>query len=515
MPLTPGMKIGAYEIRGTIGAGGMGEVYRARDTKLDRDVAVKTLPESFASDPERVSRFEREAKVLATLNHPHIAQVYAVEETLNGSVIVMELVEGDDLSTRLSRGVLPAAEALALARQIAEALEAAHERGIVHRDLKPANVKVTPEGNIKILDFGLAKNVETTASGSGSISESPTLAARGTALGVILGTAAYMAPEQARGKPVDRRADIWAFGAVLYEMLTGRRPFEGDDVTEVLARVIEREPDLDGIPKETPVAIRHLVARCLTKDPRQRLRDIGEARVTLDDVISGRHDDEAAPGVAAPGPSTGSRLLPWSLVAVLAVLSLYLLARPVPTTATRDATLSVSLNLPPNVEFYSSHSLSSDGSVASFIGVREGVRQIYIRHLDSFEMTAVPGSESATVATVSPDGSRVAFVNNDGLLFQAAVDGSVTQELASPVDIMAGLAWGPDDQIVFGRNDQLFRVPAQGGAVEALTSGGPNDRMRHERPVISTDGSFLYYQAISLANDRTIEARSIDLKTET
>jgi len=298
MPLTPGSQLGVFTITGPIGVGGMGEVYQATDTNLKRQVAIKVLPSSVAGDADRLARFQREAEVLAALNHPHIAAIYGLEKTPDGTALVMELVEGEDLSRRIARGAIPVEEALPIARQIAEALEAAHEQGIVHRDLKPANIKVRADGTVKVLDFGLAKAVDAPGGVSPSTSGSLTTPAM-TQAGMILGTAAYMAPEQARGKTVDKRADIWAFGAVLFEMLTATRAFGGEDVADVLSRVLQQEPDLAALPVGTPLGVRTLVARCLVKDPRQRLRDIGDARLALD----GAFETAASSAAVAPLPA--------------------------------------------------------------------------------------------------------------------------------------------------------------------------------------------------------------------
>ena len=331
MALNSGTKLGPYEVIAPLGSGGMGEVYRARDTKLNREVALKVLPAAMAHDVERMARFQREAQVLASLNHANIASIYGLEDSSGVHALVMELVEGPTLAERIGaarpltpspspqgrgwpagtgegsrRSPLPLDDALPIAKQIAEALEYAHERGIIHRDLKPANVKITPEGTVKVLDFGLAKALEGTvpASGVGAIRESPlqdspTLTAAATQAGVILGTAAYMSPEQARGKTVDRRADIWSFGRVLYEMLGGRQPFEGDTVTDVLAAVVRAEPDWEALPAATPPRLRELIRRCLIKDPKQRLRDVGEARIAIEETMSG--------DVGAGLPSTSLR----------------------------------------------------------------------------------------------------------------------------------------------------------------------------------------------------------------
>ncbi|MBA2260430.1 MAG: serine/threonine protein kinase, partial [Acidobacteria bacterium] len=279
MHLSVGTRLGPYEIVSPLGAGGMGEVYRARDTQLNRNVAIKVLPELFALDAERLARFTREAQTLAALNHPNIAQIYGLESAgaAGTRALVMELVEGEDLSVVIERGAVPLAEALPIARQIADALEAAHESGIIHRDLKPANVKVRPDGTVKVLDFGLAKALDPVGTSSADAMRSPTLTARATQMGMIIGTAAYMAPEQAKGKAVDKRADIWAFGVVLYEMLTGARAFDGDDVSEVLATVLKSEPAWHALPADTPPAIRRVLRRCLEKDPRKRLSAIGDA----------------------------------------------------------------------------------------------------------------------------------------------------------------------------------------------------------------------------------------------
>src|SRR5262245_1642946 len=282
MVLTAGSRVGAYEITGAIGAGGMGEVYRAKDSRLKREVALKVLRSSVAQDAERLARFQREAEVLASLNHPHIAQIYGVEEAGGATTLVMELVEGEDLAERIARGPIAVDEALPIARQIADALEAAHERGIVHRDLKPANIKVRPDGTVKVLDFGLARGAQSPATAANDLTNSPTLMSPTmTAAGVILGTAAYMSPEQARGKPIDRRADVWAFGAVLFEMLTGKRPFVGDDVTDTIASVLRADPDWQLLPADVPDVVRMLIRRCLEKDPNRRPSHLSVATFLL------------------------------------------------------------------------------------------------------------------------------------------------------------------------------------------------------------------------------------------
>src|ERR1041385_5302597 len=287
--LSSGAKLGRYEIRSQIGAGGMGEVYRARDEKLNRDVAIKILPEAFAQDSDRLARFKREAQVLASLNHPNIASIFGLEESDGLMALAMELVEGPTLADRIAAGPITIDETLTIARQIAAALEAAHERGIIHRDIKPANIKVNDDDAVKVLDFGLAK-VFVDETPEAHLSHSPTLI-RGTQAGMILGTAAYMSPEQAKGKVVDKRSDIWAFGCVLFEMLTGKQSFSGETLTDILASVVRAEPDWNSLPASTPEVVRRLLRRCLTKDPKQRLRDIGEARITIESFLSGKSDD--------------------------------------------------------------------------------------------------------------------------------------------------------------------------------------------------------------------------------
>ena len=317
MNLSPGVRLGSYEVTGPLGAGGMGEVYRARDTRLNRDVALKILPGSFASDPDRLMRFEREAKTLASLNHPHIAQLYGIEESAGVRALVMELVEGEDLAQCIARGAIPVDEALTIAKQVAEALEAAHEAGIIHRDLKPANIKLRADGTVKVLDFGLAKGAVATAASGPDAAFSPTFTSPVlTQMGIVLGTAAYMAPEQAKGQPVDKRADIWSFGLVLYEMLTGARPFTGDDASEVLAAILRQEIDWAPLPTATPAGIRQLLRRCLERKPKDRLHDIADARIAIHDVLT-KADEPATPPRA---PRTrGFRLA--ALVGVLALVA--------------------------------------------------------------------------------------------------------------------------------------------------------------------------------------------------
>jgi predicted Ser/Thr protein kinase len=449
--LAAGTRLGPYEIIAALGAGGMGEVYRARDTKLNRDVAIKVLPDLFAQDPERLARFTREAQTLAALNHPHIAQVYGRE----ANALVMELVDGDDLSSIIARGPIPLAEALAIARQISDALEAAHEQGIVHRDLKPANVMVRPDGTVKVLDFGLAKVLAPEgAMASGGAMNAPTLTRNATELGVILGTAAYMAPEQARGKPVDRRADIWAFGCVLYELVTGRRAFDGEDTADVLARLIEREPDWNALSAKTPADVRWLLMRCLTKDAKGRLRDIGEARVTLDEVLARGSSAAIAVTLQAGAPPRASwrRALPWGLAIVLGTIAVLPNFRA--PDARRPGPIHVEINLPADVEFFSGPSLSADGRTLAFVGGRLGTRQIYTRSLDEMAVRPVAGTDTAVSVALSPDGAAAAFVTNDTRLKRVVLANGVVESLADGASIYSGPAWA-GESIVFSRGASL------------------------------------------------------------
>ena len=316
MAIPIGTRLGTYEVTSHIGSGGMGEVYHAHDSKLGRDVAIKVLPEQFARDPERLARFQREAKMLAALNHPNIAAIYGLEQSGHTHYLVMELVPGATLAERIAGGAIPLDEALPIARQVADAVEYAHDKNVIHRDLKPANIKVTAEGTVKVLDFGLAKALSDEVS-EADMSNSPTLSMAATRQGVILGTAAYMSPEQAKGKTVDRRADVWAFGAVLYEMLTGKQPFHGEDVMEILAAVVNKEPAFDALPAKTPSVIRNLVRRCLEKNIKRRLQHIGEARILIDDALSGAAPAEAVS--AAPGKNR--ERLPWAVAAAVAIIA--------------------------------------------------------------------------------------------------------------------------------------------------------------------------------------------------
>ena len=442
MSLAPGTRLGAYEVLSALGAGGMGEVYRARDTQLDRDVAIKILPELFASDPERLARFEREAKTLAALNHPHIAHIYGLEPidgAGGGRALVMELVEGETLAERLERGPVPLDETIPIVRQLAEALEAAHDRAIIHRDLKPANIKIRPDGAVKVLDFGLAKALDAPGGlSSADAMNSPTLTVRGaTAAGVILGTAAYMSPEQARGKAVDSRTDIWAFGCVLYELLTGRRPFNGETVTDVLAAIVTREPDWRALPADTPLSVRHVLTRCFDKDPRNRLRDIGEARVMLS-------------GTAPMSVVVDRRGVPrWWYAAVAAgILAAaaaghYLTRRADPAAPRALITSFAQLTEQPGVE--REPTIAPDGKTVVYVSRARGNSDLYLLRVGGRK--AIPLTEDSDAddyaPAFSPDGTRIAFRSEragGGVFVMEATGESVRRVSDSGYDPR----WSPD-----------------------------------------------------------------------
>jgi len=481
MHLSSGDRLGPYEVRAPLGAGGMGEVYRARDTNLDRDVAIKVLPATFATDPERIARLQREARTLASLNHPNIAIVHGLEQSGDVHALVMELVEGDDLSQWIGRGLIPLNEALPLARQIAQALEAAHELGIIHRDLKPANIKVTPSGVVKVLDFGLAKSTGP-AAGAGSsaatLSMSPTIASpvMMTGAGMILGTAAYMSPEQAKGRPADKRSDIWAFGCVLFEMLTGRRAFDGEDAVDVLSRVLQREPEWAALPASVPQPLRTMLQSCLTKDRRQRLTDIAAALFVIDHL-----GDLTTPGPAAATPLQRGPLA-WrvvaSIAAVLATSTLvgvgvWAATRPSAPRVTRTAIATTATTAPMITGGDRDLAITPDGTRVVYIG--NSGRQLFVRALDALEPVAIATSQSQLRGPfVSPDGRWVAFADSvGGTLTKVAITGgppiAITAKTGGP---SRGATWANDDAIIFatgGSMQGLQRVSAAGGTPEVLT----------------------------------------------
>jgi len=478
MPLSSGTKIGIYEVNSLLGVGGMGEVYRSRDSKLSRQVALKVLPAGVAADPERLARFRREATLLAALNHPNIAAIYGFEDSGATHALVMELVEGPTLADRVKSGPIPIAEALPIAKQICEALEYAHERGIVHRDLKPANVKVTPEETVKVLDFGLAKALENEPAAA-DIGSSPTMTRMATQAGIIIGTAAYMSPEQARGKSADRRADIWAFGCVLYEMLTGKMPFSGETVSDTLAAVIKDLPDWSLLPANTPGRLRVLVQRCLQKDPRQRLQAIGDARISIDEVLGGAPEPSpVSASLAAPQPAAPAwqRFLPWSIAAALAAALLVAVLNLRPSTnSSTQKPIELTLAIPTDQKLAlvngPSFVISADGLriayVANQLGVDTG--QLYIRELDHSSPVALEGAALAAAPFFSPDGQWIGFFG-EGKLQKVSVHGGAPIELATAPGAR-GATWNRDGTIVFTTSftSPLFRIPASGGAPQQVT----------------------------------------------
>ena len=498
MPLQPGTIIGPYEVLSAIGAGGMGEVYKARDTKLDRDVALKILPDAFVNDPERLARFQREAKVLASLNHPNIAAIYGLEESGDSPALVLEYVEGPTLQDRIANGPIPLDEALPIARQIAEALEAAHEQGIIHRDLKPANVKVKDDGTVKVLDFGLAKALAPELSDlDAANSPTMTMTAAATKMGVIMGTAAYMSPEQARAGTADRRSDIWAFGVVLLEMLTGQAPFTGKTVSDTLAFVLTKDPDWTTLAATTPTALRRLLRRCLEKDQRKRLPHIGSARLEIDDVSSEASDIAAVTTSLAPD----RRGISWG-VAATAVIVAGLLSFSVATwlrsAIPQPRVQRFAIPLPESEPLAAGMGIGLQGLAVAPDGSRliyltddpDSGRLLVVREMGQSEVRRLPGTDGAISVFFSPDGQWVGFftgLRDRGLTAQSGgaavvqplwtlkkvpVQGGLAVTLADRV-MALGAAWRDDDTIVFG-NPTLMQIPATGGTPELLIAPDEN-----------------------------------------
>ena len=466
LSLEAGHKLAHYEILEPIGKGGMGEVYRARDGKLGRDVAIKVLPEEFAKDAERLARFEREAKLLASLNHPNIATIHGIEESDGVKALVLELVEGPTLAERIAEGPISVEETLAIAKQMAEALEAGHEAGVIHRDLKPANVKVREDGTVKVLDYGLAKALDgDTPSGTDSgLSQSPTLTRHGTQVGVILGTAAYMSPEQAKGKKVDKRADIWAFGVVLYEMLTGKRAFAGEDVSDTLAYVLTKQPEWEALPTDLSPTLRMFLTRCLEKDPKRRLPDIGVVRLAMDgtfEIITTQQDGATQPLGWRPSTAVAGALAFGVLIGVGVWSIMYREPPPRPV-----ARFSLPLLLGDSLTGTGRHvvALSSDGTHL----VYSANEQLYLRAMDQTEATPVRGTEGEPRGPFfSPDGEWVGFWA-DGQLKKVAISGGAPVRLCDAEGLF-GARWGADDTIVFGeRGVGIMQVSADGGTPEVL-----------------------------------------------
>ena len=488
MPLHPGTTLGPYSVTAKIGEGGMGEVYRARDTKLERDVALKVLPQAFTDDPDRLARFEREAKVLASLNHPNIGHIYGLEEAEGQKALVLELVEGPTLAERIKQGPIPVDEALPIAKQIAEALEAAHEQGIIHRDLKPANIKVKDDGTVKVLDFGLAKAFQPDASDL-NMSQSPTisLTAAATQMGMVIGTAAYMAPEQAKGLPVDKRVDIWAYGAVLFEMLTGRKLFEADDVSEMLASVLVKDPDVSRIGDHVPTHIRSVVRQCLVKDPKERLRDIGDVRLAM----AGVFETGAAPAgstVAASvvQPIWRTLLAPVGAAvgtALLVSLAAWGVMRTEPHQPVRFDHV-----LPDGLNFGNTGQPMIDVSPDGHTLVYNTTEGLYLRELDELSARLIPGtSANVTNPFFSPDGQTVGY-------WERSTDELKRVNIAggAPVTITGaqnplGVTWERNGTILYGQRDGVWRVAETGGTPELVVPIEEAERVHGPRMLPNDD----------------------------
>ena len=524
MSATIGSKLGLYEITALLGKGGMGEVYRARDTKLKRDVAIKVLPEEFSRDPDRVARFQREAEVLASLNHPDIAGIYDLQEAEGTRFLVLELVEGETLAERIQQGPIPVSEALTIARSICEALEAAHEKGVVHRDLKPANVKVTADGKVKVLDFGLAKAMENSPA-SAVLSNSPTLvnSMAATNAGMIIGTAAYMSPEQARGRKADARSDIFSFGCVLYEMLSGRQAFQGEDVSDILASVLKSEPDLAALPANVSPQIRKLLIRCLEKNPKERWHAAGDLRLEIRDALTSPAAEPIQ--AAAPPLSIRNTRREWTMTAIAAVaivalaVSVLLWApwRTVPA-ATPAAPLRINgelgadVGLAASVAGNSALALSPDGSMLAFVAAgKDGASQVYIRRFGQLQASPLAGTSGALSPFFSPDGQWLAFFA-EGKLKKISVTGGASVTLADAPNGRGG-SWGDDGDIIFTPNNNgrvaLQRVSSAGGKVEQLTELG-HAEATHRWPQVLPGGKAVLYTSNTVTN--SYEGASIVVK---
>ena len=497
MPFSAGTRLGPYEVTTPLGAGGMGEVYRAHDSRLNRDVAIKTLPDAFAQDSNRLARFQREAQLLAAFSHPNIAAIYGVEEAQGTRALVMELVEGPTLAERITAGPIRLAEALAIARQIADALDAAHQKGIIHRDLKPANIKLTAEGQVKVLDFGLARALEEDPTASNP-ANSPTLTLESTRAGVILGTAAYMSPEQARGKAVDKRADIWAFGLVVYEMLTGRLAFEGETVSDTLAAVLRADIDWSLLPADTPPKVRRLLQRCLERDPKRRLRDIGDAWIEME-----------APDEPTPAPHETQQKFPWlpwlagALLAGAGLVWGWLHTAPAQPRPVVRWTYT-------QKDLFALLALSPDGTRMVYSELAGNGTRLALRMMDQFDARPIPGSDGGTFSTFSPDGQWIAYLGfTESKLKKIPVTGGTPITLADGVSNF-GLTWGDDDTIVFTGTRSLMRVQAAGGAPQTLTTpDAKNGETAHHWPHFLPGAHALLF---SIATGSISQVAVLDLK---
>jgi Tol biopolymer transport system component len=524
LALTPGSRLGVYAITAQIGEGGMGQVYRARDTKLDRDVAIKILPDAFARDADRLARFQREAKTLASLNHPNIAGIYGLEESGGTTALVMEFVEGEDLAEKLAglkaKGTgLPIDEVLPIARQIADALESAHEQGIIHRDLKPANIKVRPDGTVKVLDFGLAKALEPAGNARADLTNSPTITTPAmTQVGMILGTAAYMSPEQAKGRPADKRSDVWAFGCVLFEMLTGTRPFAADDVSETLAAILMREPDWTALPSWVPPHVVTVIKRCLQKDRKARIPDISAARFLMDEASGSLTATAAA--VAASRQHT----VTWKAATIVAALTTLALAgvsirhfREKPTAAPELMRFELLL---PDKTTLQKFAVSPDGRKIAFYAIgADGTGGVWVRSFDSAESRRIAEAGPSPTIMWSPDSRFVAFPGGEALnkLMKVEVSGGPTQAICEIKNIITGGSWNRDGVIIFGSfGSGTWRVSAAGGAAAPLTTlDVARQEKGHSTPVFLPDGNhFLYLRNSGVPENAGIYLGALDATPE-
>ena len=518
MALQVGSRLGHYDVTAKIGEGGMGEVYRARDTKLDRDVALKVLPEAFTQDPDRLARFEREAKVLASLNHPNIGGIHGLEESDGVRALVLELVEGPTLADRIKKGPIPLDEALPIAKQIAEALEAAHEAGVIHRDLKPANIKVRDDGTVKVLDFGLAKALD--PSPEADPSQSPTLTAAATQMGVIMGTAAYMSPEQAKGKVADKRADIWAFGIVLFEMLTGQRVFSGETVSETLADVMKSEPRWQTLSPDVPPKLSNLIRRCLEKDPRQRIRDVGDVRLAIAGAFETTVNVPSA-NPAAPQLTGWRRVSPWAagiVVGSLITSLAFWLTRPEPVTA-RVERFAIPPPAPERVgvsEGRKDIAISADGTRVFYTATGGAPYDLYVRPVDSLASTPIQGLDAAPFELfVSPDGAWVGFFDVPELtLKRVSLRGGPPVRICNTGAPTLGVSWAEDDTIIFGNvtPSGLWRVSASGGEPEEVTTPDPEQgEVNHGWPHFLPGGRAVLFTIFTEEAIETAQIALLDL----
>ena len=503
MPLSPGTRIGHYDVTALLGEGGMGQVWQATDTQLGRQVALKILPDAFAADPDRLARFKREAQILASLNHPNIAAIYGIEEAEGTRALVLELVEGPTLADRIAQGPIPIDEALPIAKQIAEALEAAHEQGVIHRDLKPANIKVKDDGTVKVLDFGLAKAIQPDPESDPS--QSPTLTAAATRAGIILGTAAYMAPEQAKGKPVDKRVDVWAFGAVLYEMLTGTRAFVGDDVSDTMAAVLRAEVNLEKLPDETPSRLRRVLQATLQRDPGQRVHDVADVRLAMEGAFETTVSTPSEPTVAPPllvWQRPGPALIVVLLVAVLTGLAVWSVIRSESSPLVRfavspdEARLLRILQVSPDV------AISPDGKQIAYLTGTSGLgaERLHLRPLHQLTSETLVAEGVLASPFFSPDSESLGFYDitpAGSVLKRVSVLGGPTSTICQLPGGLRGASWGPDGTIVFGSADTtsgLWRVPAVGGEPEQLTTPDPEQgEVDHVWPEILPGGEAVLF----------------------